>query len=346
MLKKLFCFAALCVAGTSIFPAEKPPEWVNDYKSVYPEKDWVCVVESATDRERALAAAQSALARIFKIDIKAVSEARESISQTAGSSGSGISQKRSISSQVNTSSDIKGLMGVVNDYWKSKDGTVYVSARINRKDGAAAYTAIIKDNDKVIGVLTEDAKIKGGTFDAYEYLTVAKELAVLTDSYLAILSVLNPDVRKNISVSYGNAANIQKTLLDVAGSIVVFVSVKGDKNGRLDKAFEKVFTSRGFRTSDVSGNCTYILNAGLTISEVSLDSSDRFARYELKAELATYDGTEILAFSGNGRAGHISYSEAEQRAVRKAEESVGNTGDEDSFACAFDTYLISLLEAP
>jgi len=233
----------------------------------------------------------------------------------------------------------------VNDFWTAKDGTVYVSARINRKDGAAAYSALIKDNDKVIGNLTADAKIKAGTFDAYEYLVVAKQLAVLTDSYLAILSVLNPDVRNGISVSYINAANVQELLQSTVKSIVIFVYVKGDVNWRLDKAFEKVFTSRGFRTSDVMEKAAYILEGELTISEVKLDSPDKFARYEIRAELVSGDSSEIVSFSRSGRVGHISYSEAEQRAVRKAEDAVTNGEDEDSFACVFDTYLISLLEA-
>jgi hypothetical protein len=65
-----FKIAALLFAamGTA-HAAEKQPAWVLSPYSVYPEKDWLCVVESAQDKAQAEAKASGSLAQIFKIEI-------------------------------------------------------------------------------------------------------------------------------------------------------------------------------------------------------------------------------------------------------------------------------------
>jgi hypothetical protein len=51
-------------------------------------------------------------------------------------------------------------------------------------------------------------------------------------------------------------------------------------------------------------------------------------------------GKEVYSSSANGREGHISESEARQRALRTAEASIASEG----FAKGFDAYLDSLLK--
>ena len=63
-------------------------------------------------------------------------------------------------------------------------------------------------------------------------------------------------------------------------------------------------------------------------------------RYTLSMTLTDPEGTEVFAFSGNGRQNHNNQSEARQRAIRAAEDSITKSG----FGAEFDKYLLSLLK--
>jgi hypothetical protein len=318
------------------------PAWVIDYNKVYPERDWVCVVESAQNRQQAQAAASSSLAGTFKVDVQSLTTAAQNFSRTVSNGESQILQADGFGRQVNATSDITGLMGVITEYWTDpKSGAVYVNARMNRVEGAATYSAIIKGNDNAITALKKEAANNPATFDAFESLCVAADLATLTDNYLNILSVLNSSARQSLSVSYGNAAAVEILRQQAARAIVITVKINGDVNSRIAKAFGTVFSSRGFRTSAENSVNPYVLQADFNIEELELKAGgNSFVRYELTAALLNADGVEVFSFSENDRQGHINMSEARQRAIRAAEDAITGEG----FAAAFDKYLASLLK--
>jgi hypothetical protein len=321
--------------------AQKAPDWVVDYKKVYPESEWICVFESASNKPQAQSAASSALAAVFKVDVKSLSTASQNFSRTVLNGENKISQNQDFGRQVSTTTDITGLMGVLTDFWTDPKGTVYASARMNKKDGTATYAAIIKENDKTIHSLISEADNNPASFDAYESLSVAADLATMTDNYLNILSVLNAQTRQSIKPSYGSAPAVEILAKNAARAIVITVDVSGDVNNRIAKAFGTVFSARGFRTRAGNNDNPYVLEADFQIEDMDLKTGgNSFARYEITAALLDADGVEIFSFSDNKRQGHVSMTEARQRALRGAEDAITNSG----FAASFDEYLASLLK--
>ncbi|MDR2796110.1 MAG: hypothetical protein LBB47_05300 [Spirochaetaceae bacterium] len=139
------------------------------------------------------------------MDVKSVTNAMQSFSQVQGDQSS----MKSLRQQVDTSTDVAGLMGVINDFWEAPDGSWYAAARMNRNEGAATYSLIIKQNAAAIETLLEDAAAAPGSFEAYEALAFACDLATLNDNYMNILEVLNSGARQAIKISYGNAAAVR-----------------------------------------------------------------------------------------------------------------------------------------
>jgi hypothetical protein len=326
--------------------AEKAPAWVSDYNAVYPDALWVCVVESARNKDAASANAHNSIAKTFKVDVKGVSNAMQSMSQTVQGGKASILKNSAISRQVEASTDVSGLMGVISDSWTAADGTVYVCSRMNRRDGAVLYTSIISENDKVIRDFTKDSESHIGSFEAYQSLQIAANLAVITDNYLNILSVLNPASRDALSVSYGNAPSVKKRADESIRAVVIAIKVEGDTTGRIKKAFQTVFTKHGFRTQDAATNANgtgaYLFSVEFTLSEAVYNDDRKYARYELNAALADSAGNELLAYSDNQREGHATYAEAEKRALRVAESSISNHEYENSFVNIFNEFLVSL----
>jgi hypothetical protein len=344
--------AVMLLAGQKSFLSAQTPQWVTDKNKAYPESEWLSVVESNKSRDQALGAANSALARVFKVDVRGVTSAMQNLSQTVVGGKTAVTQDTAIKQQVDTSSNVSGLMGVTVDEWAAPGGDVFVCARMNRRQGSATYSSIIKQNDKTIQTLIEDAEIKVGSFDAYQALNFAYGLATITDNYMNILSVLDSAARQSIKLSYGNAASVRRLSLDASNAIVINIDVTVtvvkelaglqilDVN-RIAKPFQEVFTKRKFKTTVNNASAApYTLAVDFTLDKVDLQGNpNQFTRYVIKAALMDEWGNEILNFQDNKRSGHTSLSEAAQRSMRDAEAAI--TGD--GFAKAFDAYLASLL---
>jgi hypothetical protein len=337
-----YVFGLYLIINCQTANAQSAPEWVTDFRKIYPESDWICVVESARNRQQAQAAASTALAGVFKVDVKSLTTASQNFSKTVSGGESQLSQNEGFGRQVSTTSDITGLMGILTDFWTdSKNDTVYACSRMNKRESTATYSAIIKENDNVIATLKKEAAEHPATFDAYESLSIAANLATMTDNYLNILSVLNSSARQALRVSYGNTATVEVLKQQASRSIVIALTVNGDVNGRIAKAFGEVFSSYGFRTRSGSGDNPYALEVEFQLEDMDLKTGgNSFVRYELNAAILDSNGVEIFPFSANSRHSHRSASEARQRAIRSAEDAVTGAG----FATAFDEYLTSLLK--
>jgi hypothetical protein len=327
----------LSVAG--LYAQSGVPLWVTDKNSAFSEKDWVCAVEQRGTKAEAQSAAAAALALAFKMDVKSVSSAMQSFSQIAGGGGGQLSRDSSLKQQVDTSSDVAGLIGVLNDFWNAPDGSWYAAARMNRRDGAAAYSAIMKRNADTIAGLIQDAADKAAAFGAYESLAFAYNLATLNDNYMNIISVLDSSKARDLKFPYGNAAAVRTLMQKAADGIVIAVEVSGDERGALAKAFSSVFSSRKFKTSQTASGAAYVLYADFALNSEPPVANTFRTRYLINAVLKDKDGEEVLSFTENKRVTSATEEQAAARAFRDTEKSITETG----FAKSFDQYLESLL---
>jgi hypothetical protein len=205
---------------------------------------------------------------------------------------------------------------------------------MNRSECTARYTALINENETVIQqIITEAAS--SSPLAAYKRLNYALRLAELSDGFYTIRGVLTP----GLGVSrprYGGVEALKTLAQAAAGKVVINISVTGDVDSRIEKAYAAFFTGLGFKT----GSGGYVFNAGLELQNTDFDNPRyKYIRYVLNASLEDGGGKEVFAFSANGREGHLSESEARQRAVRAAEESIAS----GAFAQDFGAYLSSML---
>ena len=110
--------------------------------------------------------------------------------------------------------------------------------------------------------------------------------------------------------------------------ISVIVSVRGDYDGRIEKAFTEVLNSKGIRSTQ-SGTNMFTLNALLELQEVESDDL-RFAyvRYILNYSFRHPSNAEIFSKTINDRISHRNTQEAINRAIQTIEQSIKT----DSFA--------------
>ena len=315
---------------------------MTDTEKVYPDRDWLVVVEAEQDAKLAERAAVTRLTQVFRVDLVSVTNANrqfaETVSSVKGKSRLITSQSNAIAQELTSTSAVSGLIGLQVESWANPKGRSYANARMNRKECSARYSAMIRENEKVIGGLMEEAERNPRTFEAFQMLNLACSFAVVTDNLHSLLTVLDPSAISR-RPSYGNAETVKSLAQSAGRSIVVTVKVDGDNSGRIGKAFTEALNSRGFRTSAIGDN-SYVLAVSFQLEDVDLkNQANKFVRYILNYSLKDRGGAELLSSSDNGREGHLTESEARQRAVRAAEQHIASTG----FAVNFDAFLASLL---
>jgi hypothetical protein len=324
--------------------AQTAPAWVQNLEQVYPSRDWIAVAASGSSQDRGEAAAMNALARAFRTDVESLTLASQQFSQmvndSAGKKSVSFDESKYFFQEVTTATQVKGLIGVQIDQYHAGDGTVYVNARMNRRECAARYASIIQENDRVIRSLMAVAESLPNTLDSYAALNYACNLAMVTDNFQSILEVLSPQA-VSWKPSYKNADAIKVLLQAAARAIVFKIEVEGDVGAQVGRAFGQYFSNRGFRTTR-GANYTHLLSASLDLSSAEMGSNQRYryVRYNLIVYIEDRDGMEVYSSTEDGREGHASENEARLRALRKIENSI----KENEFAHGFNGYLASLLK--
>jgi len=125
--------------------------------------------------------------------------------------------------------------------------------------------------------------------------------------------------------------------LRIAKNIPIGVEIADDRDGRIASAFSDAISGVGFKTGTAASR--YVLRGKLTLNPVELASNpNKFVRYVVDAKLTdTAKDTVLMPFSVNGREGHATQGEAENRAVRAAEAKIA-----DEYAGALGDFLTQL----
>ncbi|MDR1904997.1 MAG: hypothetical protein LBQ88_22290 [Treponema sp.] len=326
--------------------AQSTPDWVQNPEQAYPSTDWVAVTGQGAGQKEAEDAAMNALARAFKTDIASLTEANQRffqiVNDVAGKKSVNFNEGRDFSSQVKTASSVKALIGVETGIFQSAEGTWYANARMNRRECAARYAGMVRENEAVIKTLLGRAATLEGRsgFEAYAALYYAASVAQVTDNFQNILEVLDPS-SVNRRPGYGGAAAIKTRMLTMSGRITLGLSVETEDRQEavtIRRALGALFTGMGFKVNE-QGMGDYILNARVMF-EVVDTTQVRTCRWFLDAALKARDGRVLFSYTGQDRAAHFLDQEARRLALRDVESSV----KEGDFAGNFDAWLGSLLE--
>jgi len=348
-IKIVFLAAVFFILDCAVSPkvsAQTAPGWVNDLEKAFPSKNWVAVVAQGGSQPQAESAAMNALARAFKTDVASLTQSSQKFSQivndAAGKKNVSFNESKNFSQDINTSTNVKGLIGVQIDVFRAKDNTVYVNARMNRKECGNRYSGMIRENAVIINRLLSDAAAipQQDSFDVYSRLSFAYAIAVVTDNFQHILEVLDPTA-VNRKPGYGGANAIKTKMLECAALITIGVAVNTEQAADktlLTRAAGSFFRDLGFKINE-QGTGIYVLRANARFEGIAQNVNS--CRYYLDAAMEDRNKTSVFSFTEDDRKAHPnSDTEARRLAVRAAETSF----KEGKFAQEFDSWLNSLLD--
>ncbi|MCL1993910.1 MAG: LPP20 family lipoprotein [Spirochaetes bacterium] len=324
--KAMVVFALLAIfAGNALFSQAARPAWVNSPASRFNPQLYVSAVGVGPNRVFAERAALANLAGQFGLRVEAETrvhniywEAASSGAQAEWSDITGIDQT------IFTAARVNFLVGAeIRDIWHDGAGTYFVAAVMGRARTTQIYTDLIRANLSMINNLTDMAPAERNSLAGFARYTLAAAAADANESYALVLGALGapsiPGVRP------GDQYRLAAT--QIAANIPVMVVVQKrddlDMGGRVHGAFSRAVSEAGLRTVPNGGQ--YTLEVRMNMPEADFPGQRNvFVRYEISANFVNSATgiSQLPAFNINGREGHISLSEAENRAIAAAERRI------------------------
>jgi hypothetical protein len=291
------------------------------------------------DRESAEKSALGALVAVFGQNVTGETLVTSRYSEAMASGVLSVSEGSSMDQAIRSSYDLQTLVGAeIKDTWFDGAKTTYAVAVMDRAKATVLYSDLLETNERNIKNLMAVPESEKYTIDSYARFDLAAAVADTNNQFLNLLSVINPAAAqaKRASVTRGGDA-IRLEMVKMAQNIPISIAIENDRDGRLKSAFSSVFNAAGFKTTATGGR--YILAGTFSLSEAVLSGNpNKFVRYIVDVRLTdSKTGTVLLPFSISGREGHTSVPEAENRAIRAAEQSI-----KDQYAKDFGGLLARL----
>lgn len=314
------------------------PAWVSNPQSVYDEKQYVSATGYGLTRDLAEKSAYTSLIAVFGQRVQGETTVSERYNEALKNGRHTVSEDSELNRNITTSVDLDTVIGAeIKDTWFDGTKTFYAVAVMDKVKGAVLYANMIEKNEETIAQLTKFSAQEKNTLDAYARYDLAASIAYTNGQYLNVLSILNPSMAaaKKASVSSGDTLKLECT--KIAQTIPIKVTVQNDRERRIASAFEGVISSAGFKSG--GDEARYVVDSSLSLLPVELPNNDsQFVRFIVDAKLVDkFTGAILIPYNVNGREGHLNIVEAENRAVRVAQQKIST-----DFGKAFSDYLVQL----
>jgi hypothetical protein len=323
----LVAFLAFSGCGSSAAPAGSSgatggksgqPGWIRAPYSMFNEGQYVAAVGSGNNTAQAEKSAFAALTAVFGQSIVVDEKLTSSYQEVVKNGGAANwTDSTSLESSIGTSSSLDALLGSEIRERYDDNGTWYAAAVMDRGKAIRMYTDIINANLTMINNLINVSAAEKNSLDGFARYQFAATVADINVSYGNVLKFLNAPAPGGIN----DGATYRVEASTIARTIPVAVVVRGDRNNRVQAAIAKSLADRGFRSGGTGDR--YRVEAELSLSDAP-SAQNIFVRYELTANFIDSAGNAVLVpYSINGREGHSSLPNAENRAITAVENKIG-----------------------
>jgi hypothetical protein len=318
------------------------PAWVSDVDQGFSRLRYVAAVGYGADRaiaeKEAFASLISVFSQTVQADRQSVVRYSETMQQEAVSS---YIKNTEITNAIKTSAELDTLIGAeIRDYWYDGRLTHYAVAVMEKSKASSLYTDLVNANREIIRTLSSMNDEQKNSLDGYARYSLAAKVADGNRVFSNILSVVGPSIGggalSSRELAEGESFRLEAN--NIAQRIPIDVRVDNDGTNRVKGAFALEIGKKGFKSGGADSR--YALDVTLNVSPVDLPGQqNKFVRYVLDANLVDRrTGNVLLPYTISGREGHLSVSEAENRAIGAIEKEIALSWNAD-----FSGYLDSLL---
>lgn len=333
--------------STLLFAAKNT--WIENPEKTYPSSVYITGVGSGESRAAAESAAKFNLCQILGEKISA----EQNVSKIADSKGTNLS---SYNLSVQEKVIFDKIVGITikesctqtekkevfqdGKLKKTKVKVYYALAVLKKSEAINYYSTQVSNLAMEIFNLEDKADKELGTMQSVALMKKAVSIAEENEYNLQILTAIQGTRQK---VLYTSVQNVKNKLTSTAESVRICLNVNGDDSGKVLSAFQSVLKDFGFTTTKTN-DYSYLLNATVAFEDVDGSnlaanaqngSEYKYIRYSLLSEYSSLNDKNVLfPFEASGREGHVSQSQAKNRAVSKIVTKIN-----EEFASTLENYL-------
>lgn len=312
-----------CSAGKNV-ETPHPPEWVNNPSLKYPETLYFSAIGTGDTKQSAEQNAYANIAKIFQVDVYAKQVLSQTYQERISEGDIEFSSDEQLENIYNftTNQTLKNVK-IGESFFDAHTGIHYVLAYLDRLDTATLYEEEIKRNNAQIAEFYELYQVSDNKLEKLQYLREAAHLTEMTELLNSQLRVISP-FNQGIDLIFTSSA-LRNEQERVAKSVSVIIKTSGDYREQIEGYLKEAITDFGF-TVIPSGSIDkpdLEVVAHFSVNEVDLDRDEHFVRWELSITiLDRLREGETFTYTDSGREGHINLSQAQNRALRTAQEKI------------------------
>ena len=301
------------------------PSWVDGDSRQYPQKDYITGVGYATNRQNAEDNARAEISKIFYARIQSRSRVYQQYLQTGNTENAETRLRVNIEemTKVSTRKVLSGVR-IAQIYRESGSEKIYYAlAVLERRQAQHNLTYQIQELDREILRLLNEAEDTDDTLIKVKLLKRCLESFLQRQLYDAELRIVDPG-GKGISpqASFTDIHSLlSKTLLH---GFWIGVLIEGNRASEIRQALVEAFNQKGFAVIADNQKAHVLARGSTQITPIDQGPSQwKFVRWKVNFNLIDQRGGAAFgSVTKTGKEGHLTLSQAEERAVQKIQKTL------------------------
>jgi len=316
VIRKLFlinCMFFIFIFSSFAKPSPMP-EWVQNYRSVYPDSEYLSQRGSGKSAEEAKTDATGALARYFQMYVSA----NFSTTMTSISSGTEIQEETTIIDNVQVMSQVDFFgLEYTEPYYFKKEKKWYCVAFINRENAWIQYKPQIEIAKNSFEGLLKNAEKESDSFTKLKSLKTAWQKGKDFIEKLEYGRLISSTREAEYSSSRDKFSEISVIFEETKSKCKTYISVQGDYN-----RISTVLSGCGFDVVKNQGESTYI--AEVFIEDNSTGGEPLAITPTVNIKIVSKDDKTVFSYEEVSQEKTVSYTleNAQKKAYPKLAEGI------------------------
>ena len=325
-MKKFFTFFLIFLTAAAFYA--KPvqiPEWVQNYRKVYPNSDFLAQRGSGDSSEKAITDATAALSRYFQTNVNA------NLSTTMSSvvSEDSVEEKTVVVDNVNVQSQVDFfVLEYTEPFYLKSEKKWYCVVFMNRSAAWEQYKPQIEIKKNSFNGLYKKLEKEE---DYFTKLGISRNVWASGIELMEKLEygrIINPKEEAVYQTERDKFSNIPVIIEDAKQNCSVCIKINTDYNQMISTALSKVFSDCGFRISKTEEEVNYIaevtVNQNVAGSEPLSIEPGINVKIQNKSGKTVYSNEILAAEKSIGYSMESAQKKAYPKIVKQLEESVKN----------------------
>ncbi|MEE8541551.1 MAG: LPP20 family lipoprotein [Desulfobacterales bacterium] len=296
------------------------PAWIDGASRHYPSQKYLRGVGYDADRQTAEDKARTEIAKIFYSQIESQNSTYQSYLQTDTGGKLKTTEKIDIEdiTRVSTHKVLSGVrIAEIYKQTRPKE-TFFALAVLDRMRFERILRTKILDLDAEIQELLDDAQNQADALRRIKYLSMGLEKLILRDTYNTELGIVSPAGQGIASVV--SITEVRGELIDLLlNEFQIGLAIDGNRERQIRQILVEALNRQGFSVTEDKQNASVVIRGRTEFNRFEPQDSDwKYVRWKVFFDMIdSQSGVIFGSVSKNGKEGHLSFPQAEERALEK-----------------------------